>query len=61
MGEHFTTTSNVVLAQRNEQIVVLTEFTAAFQVLGPATARKPRARMPTGKKQGRKEDCACRG
>jgi len=34
VGEHFTTTSNVVLAPRNEQIALLTEFTAAFQVLG---------------------------
>ncbi|WP_426339712.1 hypothetical protein ACN9MZ_26015 [Pseudoduganella sp. S-14] len=33
-GEHFTTTRNVVLAPRNDQIAVLTEFTAAFQVLG---------------------------
>ncbi|MGW8394478.1 hypothetical protein [Pseudoduganella sp. HUAS MS19] len=33
-GEEFTTTRNVVLAPRNEQIAVLTEFTAAFQVIG---------------------------
>jgi hypothetical protein len=40
VGEHFTTTNNVVLAPRNEQIVVLTEFTAAFQVLGAGDCKE---------------------
>ncbi|SFF54440.1 hypothetical protein SAMN05518865_101373 [Duganella sp. CF458] len=44
VGQQFTTTNNVVLAPRNEQIVELTEFTSAFQVLGGGDCKETESR-----------------
>ncbi len=62
VGEHFTTTNNVVLAPHNEQIVVLTEFTAAFQVLGAGNCKETESAYADWEKtQGEKKAAPAEG
>ena len=62
VGEHFTTTSNVVLAPRNEQIAVLTEFNAAFQVLGAGNCKETESQYADWEKaKGEKKTAPAEG
>ncbi|KRB83705.1 hypothetical protein [Duganella sp. Root198D2] len=61
-GEEFTTTQNVVLAPRNEQIAVLTEFNAAFQVIGAGDCKETERRYAEWEKaQGEKKAAPAEG
>lgn len=50
VGEHFTSTKNTVLAPRNEQIVVLTEFNSAFKVLGSGDCKETESQFAAWQK-----------
>lgn len=61
-GVEFTTTKNVVLAPRNEQIVVLTEFTAAFQAIGAGDCKETERQYATWEQaQGEKKAAPAEG
>jgi hypothetical protein len=58
VGEHFISTNNTVLAPRNDRIVVLTEFTSAFKVLGAGDCKETESAYAEWEKANRDKKTA---